>query len=127
MIRFFERGYLKLLPIVAVVTMLSGLWLLWILSSGFDAGYMGSSLGMAFSTGGALAMVAFIVGMVVMRPAAARIWDIARRLPQEPNESARNALLAEMGKLRARSVLGARVVFALLIGSVALMASARYV
>jgi uncharacterized membrane protein len=127
MIRFFERGYLKLLPIVAVLTMLSGLWMLWILSNGFDAGYMGSSLGMAFSTGGALAIVAFIVGMVVMRPAAASIWDIARRLPQEPDESARNALLAEMGKLRARTVFGARVVFGLLVGAVALMAIARYV
>ena len=40
MIRLFERGYLKLLPIFAVVTVLSGLWLLWILSSGFDASYM---------------------------------------------------------------------------------------
>ena len=127
MIRFFERGYLKLLPIVAVVTMLSGLWMLWILSSGFDAAYLGSPLGMALSTGGTLAIVGFIVGMVVMRPAAAGIWDIARKLPQEPNEAARNALMAEMGKLRARSVLAARVVFALLIGAVALMAVARYV
>ena len=127
MIRFFERGYLKLLPIVAVVTMLSGLWLLWILSDGFNAAYMSSTLGMALSTGAALAIVAFIVGMVVMRPAASSIWDIARKMPQEPNEAARNALMAEMGRLRARTVLGARVVFGLLVGAVALMAVARYV
>jgi hypothetical protein len=64
--------------------------------------------------------------MIVMRPAAARIWDIARKLPQEPDEAARNALMAEMGELRVRSVLGARIVFALLAGAVALMAVARY-
>ena len=127
MVRFFERGYLKLVPVIAVVTLLSGLWLLWILSEGFNATYMGSALGMALSTGAALAIVAFLVGMTVMRPAAASIWDIARKLPQEPDESTRNALMAEMGKLRARTVLGARVVFALLVGAVALMAVARYV
>ena len=69
----------------------------------------------------------FLVGMIVMRPAAAGIWDIARKLPQEPNEAARNALMADMGKLRARTVLGARVVFGLLVLAVALMAIARYV
>src|SRR5919109_4503056 len=106
MIRFFERGYLKLLPIVAVITMLSGLWLLWIASGGFNSSYMGSRIGMALSTGGGLAIAAFIVGMIVMRPAAARIGDIARKLPQEPDEAARNALMAEMGELRVRSVLG---------------------
>jgi len=127
MIRMFERGYLKLLPVAAILTMLSGLWLLWILSDGFDAAYMGSRIGMALSTGGALAILAFVFGMLVMRPAAARIWEIARRLPQEADESARNNLMAEMGTLRARSVFGARVVFALLVGAVALMAVARYV
>ena len=55
MIRLFERGYLKLLPIVAVVTVLSGLWMLWILSSGFDASYMRTTVGMSLSTGGSLA------------------------------------------------------------------------
>lgn len=126
MIRFFERGYLKLLPVVAIVTMASGLWLLWIVSDGFNASYMGSRIGMALSTGGLLAIVAFLVGMIVMRPAAASIWEIAKKLPQEPNEAARGALMAEMGSLRAKSVLAARIVFALLVGAVALMAVARY-
>jgi uncharacterized membrane protein len=126
MIKFFERGYLKLLPSVAVVTMLSGLWLLWIASAGFDSAWIGSPIGMAFSTGGTVAIIAFIVGMAVMRPAAARIWEIARALPQETDESRRNALMADMGRLRIRSVLGARLVFALLVVAVGLMAVARY-
>jgi uncharacterized membrane protein len=126
MIRFFERGYLKLLPAVAIVTILSGLWLLSIVSGGFEPGYMGSTIGMALSTGGALAILAFIVGIAVMRPAAVRIWVIARALPQEMNDNSRAVLVAEMGKLRARSVTSARIVFSLLVASVALMAVARY-
>jgi len=126
MIRFFERGYLKLLPIVAIVTILSGLWLLWIVSGGFDRAWTGSASGIALSTGGTIAIIGFAVGMAVMRPAAARIWDIARKLPQETDETARNALMAEMGRLRSRSQFAVRVVFSLLVLAVGLMATARY-
>ena len=126
MIRLFERGYMKILPIVAVVTVLAGLWLLWILSAGFQPAYMRSPLGMGFSSGGVLAIIALIIGLVVMRPVGARIWAIARQLPQESNEASRNALMAEMGQLRERTVLAARAIFGLLVAAVALMAVSRY-
>jgi uncharacterized membrane protein len=127
MIRFFERGYLKLIPIVAILTILSGLWLLWRQSAGFDAVYMGSTLGMAFSTGGLLAIVAFIVGIAVTRPAAARIWELSGQVPQATSEEVRNSLMAEIGKNRARTVISARIIVVLLFMAVALMAIARYV
>jgi len=126
MIRLFERGYMKILPIVAVVTVLAGLWLLCILSAGFQPAYMRSPLGMGFSSGGVLAIIALIIGLVVMRPVGARIWAIARQLPQESNEASRNALMAEMGQLRERTVLAARAIFGLLVAAVALMAVSRY-
>ena len=126
MIRLFERGYMKVLPIIAVITVLSGLWLLWILSSGFEPSYMGSRMGIGLSSGGILAIIALLIGLIVMRPVGARIWEIARQLPQEPSEATRNALLAEMGKLRVRTVFAGRLIFVLLVGAVALMAVARY-
>jgi len=126
MIRLFERGYMKVLPIIAVLTVLSGLWLLWIVSGGFQPQYMGSRIGIGFSTGGALAIIALLVGLVVMRPVGARVWEIARQLPQETSEATRTALLAEMGKLRERTLFSARLIFGLLAGAVALMALARY-
>jgi hypothetical protein len=127
MIRLFERGFLKLIPIVAILTVLSGLWLLWILSSGFKAEYMGSSVGRSLSSGGALAIIALLVGLTVMRPAASGIWAIAKRMPTETDEAVKKGLMAEMDRLRARNLVAARVVFALLIGAVAMMAVARYV
>lgn len=126
MIRFFERGYLKLIPFFAFVTVLSGLWLLWIVSGGFDAAWMGSGSGIALSTGGALAIIAFVIGMVILRPAAARSWAVARQLAQEADEAARNALMAEMGRLRNRNLRSGRLVFSLLVVAVGLMATARY-
>jgi len=87
---------------------------------------MRSPLGMGFSSGGVLAIIALIIGLVVMRPVGARIWAIARQLPQESNEASRAALMAEMGKLRERTLLAARAIFGLLVGAVALMAVSRY-
>lgn len=127
MIRMFERGYTKVLPAIAIMTTLSGFWMLWILSSGFDKTYMGSSIGMSLSTGGTLALIALIIGLAVVRPAADRIWAIARQLPDVKDEATRAGLMGEMQAVRARTVGGSRVVFALLIGAVALMAIARYI
>jgi hypothetical protein len=125
MVRFMERGYMKLMPIVAMSTVLSGIWMLWIVSGGFDAGYMGSRKGIALSTGGALAIVSVIYGVAVLRPAGERMGQIGGALAQ-PNEPNRPALMAEMENLRAKTALGARIVFALIVLAVALMATAEY-
>jgi hypothetical protein len=127
MMRLFERGYLKLIPIVALLTVLSGLWMLWILSSGFDANYMRTAVGMALSTGGGLAIVAIIIGITVMRPAGERVFAIAQQLPGVRDESQKPTLMAEMDRLRARLGVTGRIVFVLLVGAVALMAVARYI
>jgi hypothetical protein len=82
---------------------------------------------MAFSTGGLLAIVAFIVGIAVTRPAAARIWELSGQVPQATSEEVRNSLMAEIGKNRARTVISARIIVVLLFMAVALMAIARYV
>ena len=125
MIRMFERGYMKLIPIVATLTILSGVWLLWILSGGFDPAYMGSPIGIGLSTGGLFAIVAWLIGLVFIRPAGGRIWEIAKAMPQA-DEATRAALMAEMGQVRAKTVGAGRLVFGLLVGSVVLMAIARY-
>lgn len=126
MVRFMERGYMKLMPVVAIATTLSGIWLLWIMSDGFSASYMGSPMGIAFSTGGGLALASITYGLGVLRPAGERIVQLARSAQQESNDVTRGVLVAEMDSLRAKTALGARIVFVMLVGAVALMATARY-
>lgn len=126
MIKLFERGYLTVLPVIATAAVLSGWWLLWITSGGFDASYMGTPTGISLSTGGLLATVALLVGLFVMRPTANRIWGIARELPQVTDEGRRGALMAEMGALRGKTGMAARTIFGLLVLAVSLMAIARY-
>jgi hypothetical protein len=126
MVKLFERGYLTILPVIATLTIVSGFWLLWLLSGGFNATYMGSRLGIALSTGGLFATIAWIAGLLVMRPAAKQIWDIARELPTITDEKTRADRLAQMGRLRTRTSASGLTIFGLLVGAVALMAIARF-
>jgi len=126
MLQLFSRRFLTVLPATAGLSILSGLALLWINSVGFDPRYMGSRLGIGLSIGAACALIAFAIGMLVMRPAAARIWTIMRTLPQISDDSERAARIAEADGLRARTRLSARWVAAFLFGAVAAMAVARY-
>lgn len=125
MIKLFERRFLNVVPAIAFLTLASGAWLMWITSGGFDPVWTRSALGMALQAGGTLAIIAFLVGVFVMRPAAAATWELAKKMPTA-DDATRGALTAEMGRLRARSVLAARIIFALLAATVTLMAAARY-
>ena len=72
-------------------------------------------------------MIAFGIGVDVMRPAALRAGAIARGMADMPEGPDRDAQLAQVQQLRQRSVKAGRVVAALLFVTTALMAVARYV
>jgi hypothetical protein len=127
MAQLFARRFLNVLPAVALLTILSGLWLLWIVSDGFRGQWMGSAMGVTLSLGGAVALGAFLLGVLVMRPAAQHVWRIGRELPQVADEARRDALAAELQAHRRRSATTARVVAALLAIAVVCMSVARYV
>ena len=119
--RFFE-----VMPLVALVTILSGLWLMWILSGGFAAAFFASPWGLALTVGGAASVVAFLIGTMVMRPTTRRLLELGPRLGAATSEEERRALDAEMVGLRRRSRTASRWVAVLLLVAVAGMAAARY-
>ena len=103
---------MTILPVTGLLTVLSGLWLYWHASAGFDSAYMGSRPGMVYGLGMILTVAALLIGILVVRPA------IARSATAEP-------ALAQ--QLRQRAGTGARVV-ALMVGiAVTCMAVGRYV
>jgi hypothetical protein len=126
MMQLFSRRYLTVLPMIAALAILSGLWLIWITSGGFSSTWFKSPLGRGISLGAAAALVAFVIGVAVMRPAAMRLWAIAREMPQAQDEGRRAALMAEAGTLRDKARTSARVVAVFLFIAVAGMATARY-
>jgi hypothetical protein len=88
---------------------------------------MGSRLGIVLSLGAAAALLGFIVGFAMMRPAALRIFAMMQAMPQTADEAARQLLMSEMAGLRARAKTSARLVAVLLLIASVAMAAARYV
>jgi hypothetical protein len=127
MMELAKRRYLVILPSIAALTILSGLWLMWIVSDGFQPAWMGSRFGIVLSSGALAAVLAFAIGVFVMRPAAMRTMKLAANMAQVSDDATRIARMAEMQSLRERSVVAARTVAGLLALVVAAMAVARYI
>lgn len=121
-----RRRYVDILPIIAIFTILSGFWLYWRVSGGFEPAYMGSKYGMAYGLGGVTALMALAIGLVVVRPSAMRTGRIMQAMPSTPEGPERQALMNEVQKLRQRATTGSQVVAVLLAVTVILMAVTRY-
>jgi hypothetical protein len=117
----------RLLPLMAVLTILSGIELYRRISGGFSAAWISSRPGTTLTIGALAALVAFTIGMSVMRPSAKRVGPLAQQAQGTPEGPDREAALAVVGRLRRRAVLAGRWVAALLAISVIAMAIFRYV
>jgi len=120
-----RRRFLTVMPVVAAGSILSGFWLYWKMSVGFQPEYMRSPMGQAFGFGSVTAIVAFILGIKVVRPSMLR----AAKLAQEAGAAAlaeRDTRMAEVQALRSRAGKAGVAVAMLLALTVAAMAVARY-
>ncbi|HEU4628313.1 MAG TPA: hypothetical protein VFS08_01160 [Gemmatimonadaceae bacterium] len=122
-----RRGLFIALPVAGLLTIASGLRLMWITSGGFDAAYFASPGGQAFALAGAAAVLGFLVGLLAARPAAARAGRLGSELGAASDEAARTRLAAELGRVRRRGALANGTAVALLVLAAAGMAVARYV
>lgn len=121
-----RRKFMVYMPVIANLSVLSGLYLYWRVSSGFNPAYMSSGPGMTYGLGAAAALLAFIVGVSVSRPAMAKVMELSQRMATaDPSE--RQGMAATIEKLRARSESGGRIVVYLLLLAATAMAVGRYV
>jgi len=114
-----------ILPIFALITLISGMWLFQRMSGGNMGALMGTPMGKAFGLGGAAALIAFLIGIVVMRPAMLRSVKLQESLATTAPAD-RATISAELQKLRARGNVSGKVVTVLLLFALAAMAVARY-
>jgi len=120
-----RRQYMNILPVVAAVSILSGFWLYWKMSGGFQPEYMRSPMGQAFGLGAVTAILAFLLGVIVVRPSMLRAAKLAEAAAGAP-PGERDARMAEVQALRMRAGKAGSVVALLLVLTVAAMAVARY-
>jgi uncharacterized membrane protein len=126
MLALMRRGYMNVLPVVAVLTLVSGFWLYWQdMVAGGDA-WAGSMSARVYGIGALAGLVAFVIGASVMRPNAMKLGAMMEALPNTPEGPARAALMADMNAPRAKMAAAAPRVAVLLAVAVACMAVARY-
>jgi len=107
-----------IMPVIALIALVSGMWLFQRLSGGNMAALMATPMGKGFAWGGAIALLAFLIGVVVMRPIMMKSMTLM--------QSGDPAQRSEAQRLQARaSTLGKLVSWMLLI-TLGLMAVARY-
>ena len=121
-----RRRMPQIMLLVAIIAIVSGVWLLMRMMGGDAEGLMRTGMGKTFAWGGTAAIVAFLIGIIVVRPSMMKMMKLGESMPSAPPDQ-RPAIQAQMQKLRARGATMGKVVAALLLIALALMAVARYV
>lgn len=106
-----KQKVMIVMPVIALLTIISGLWMMSRLYAG-PSEFARSRMGMALNVGALAAIIAFLIGVVVMRPLMMKAMTAT-----DP---------AEAQKLRARGAALSQWVARLLMLALGAMAVARY-
>jgi uncharacterized membrane protein len=119
------RKLFTVLPVVAVLTMLSGIRLMQLTSAGFAAAWFRSTSGGTYAMGGALAIVGFVIGMLYARPLMMRAGAMLATRGSAPADQL-PALDATIAAVQRKASVASAAASVMLIASAAAMAVARY-
>jgi uncharacterized membrane protein len=126
MVSLQRRGLPTAIPLLALATVLSGMWLFWRISGGQFSDYLRSPTGLTLAIGWLVSILAFAVGMAVTRPAMMKVGELMQSLAGAANPAEREQILATAAGLRSRASVAGRVGGVMLILTAASMAVARY-
>ena len=122
-----RRKVLNMVPAVALVNIVSGLWLFWKYTGGFDRTLSGTPGAMVFGTGGIIAIIALHIGLLAMRRNILKAGALAAKSGALPDGAEKTALVAEAMALRKRAMRAGPIVAVMLLVTTALMALGHYV
>ena len=100
MAQLIRRGHLNAMPAVALLTILAGIELYRRASAGFHPDWITSRQGMALTIGAATAILAFVIGVFVMRATSLRVVALVGAAQEVPEGPQRDSKLAEIQPLR---------------------------
>ncbi len=118
-----KRKLYTALPLAAVLTMLSGLRLMMIVSAG-NAHWFQHASGHMYAISGAMGILAFVLSMIVARPAAVKMGQLGQAATSDG--ATREKIADEMQSLQRRMTLSTLAAVVLLILAAAGMSIARY-
>ena len=109
-----------------IITVLAGSLLIWKVSGGLQTLWLSTKNGKVLTTGGVLAIIAFLIGMTVNRPATVKIAKIGKAVASAGGPPT-HAQLAELTMLGKRLSTASRIIAYLLIFTIVGMSIFRYV
>ena len=121
-----RRGYTQAMMVAGILVILSGLYLYWRVSAGFDRHYLESRPGHTYAFGGIFAIIAFTIGVSITRPAMMKATALTQSASGATGAE-KDTLLAQAQALRIRGAKAGKIVMWLLILSTITMAIGRYV
>ena len=125
MANLIGRRMLDVIPVAATLNLLSGLYLYWIVSTGFASAYMGSRTGITYGLGAVAALAAFTIGISIVRPSMLRAAAIGKAMASA-GDADKPAMIAEAQAVRMRAGKAGQVVAWLLGTTTVTMSIARY-
>ena len=116
-----KRGWMRVFPVIATLTVLTGVWMY--------RPYMGDSgnAAMLLGIGGVLGIVAYVIGVGVVSRSMIKATALVASSASFPDGPQKAAAMASIRQLRHRALTFARVVSLLVILSAVLMTIAAYV
>jgi len=118
-----KRKIMVVIPVVAILTLLSGMRLWWI-ASGHSFHWFEHRVGHTFGISGILALVAFLIGITVTRPGMTKVMHLNQMAASDP--VSKDKIAVEVAALQRRVLMANRVIVALMMLAAAGMAIARY-
>jgi hypothetical protein len=123
MMRLNRHGLHLYMAVIAVTTLVTGIYLFWRFTGGFDPSVSASHAGLAFGLGGAAGILAGIVGGTVVGRNGRKLTDLLSRGAPASD----GGLRRQMDQLRWRIKVGTRLVIALQTTALVFMAVGHYV
>jgi len=127
MLGMARRGIVAFIPSIAGLSVLSGLWLYWRFTDGFNPTLSGSMGGRVFGLGGLLGLAAAIIGGSVVSRNMKKVLALMNQVATSTDTATRTNLMQQAAKLRQRAATAGRIVAILLIVTIILMAIGHYV
>lgn len=127
MTRIVRGGIVKYMAILGGTTAVTGIYLYWRLTGGFDPVVSASRMGMVYGIGSVAGILAVIIGGSVVSRSAVKNVEVMEQAARMPDGPAKDALLRQAAALRQRMKTSGNVVIALQAIALVLMALGHYI
>ena len=122
-----RRKFDKFIPSIGGITVLTGFFLYWHYTAGFDPAMSASMGGRVFGAGGILGTIALIIAGSVVARNMRKVVALMKQASETADAHSRAPILEQAGQLRRQAGKAGRIVALLLIVTMVLMALGHYV